>query len=129
MRRRLSPAYFAEPLLNPVPFLLAFALLAGAAGRGLPAAAALAGVGLKLGLDALLARRLLGRTPSLLNTFLGTPLKDVLILGIWATALFKSTVCWRGHRLRVGPGSVLSPVAEPAIPAMPARAGALREVA
>ena len=34
MRRRLSPAYFGEPLLNPVPFLLAVLALAAAARSG-----------------------------------------------------------------------------------------------
>src|SRR3954453_14661952 len=29
MRRRISPAYFGEPLLNPIPFLLALALAGG----------------------------------------------------------------------------------------------------
>jgi len=124
MRRRISPAYFAEPLLNPVPFLLALAAMAGGAGRGLLAGAALAGVAAKLAADALLARRLLGETPSLIFLALGTPLKDALILAIWAVAVFKRTICWRGHRLRVGPGSVLSPVAVAGSPAP-----ALQEVA
>ncbi len=127
MRRRISPAYFAEPLLNPVPFLLglaAMAAVAGGTGRGLLAGAALAGVAAKLAADALLARRLLGKTPSLTLLALGTPLKDVLILGIWAVALFKRTICWRGHWLRVGPGSVLSPE-----PVAGAAAPALQEVA
>ena len=124
MRRRISPAYFGEPLLNPVPFLLVLAAVAGGAGRGLLAGAALAGVAAKLAADALLARRLLGKTPSLTLLALGTPLKDVLILGIWAVAVFKRTICWRGHRLRVGPGSVLSPE-----PVAGAAAPAVQEVA
>ncbi|MBW8874583.1 MAG: glycosyltransferase [Acidobacteria bacterium] len=127
MRRRISPAYFAEPLLNPVPFLLGLAAMAavtGGAGRVLLAGAALAGVAAKLAADALLARRLLGETPSLVFLALGAPLKDALILGIWAVAVFKRTICWRGHRLRVGPGSVLSPMAVAVSPAP-----ALQEVA
>lgn len=124
MRRRISPAFFAEPLLNPVPFLLALAFF-GADWR--LAGAALTGVLAKLTADALLARRLRGEMPSLILLALGTPLKDVMILGIWCVAVFKPTICWRGHRLKIGSGSVLSPVV--ASPLEPAPAGALQEVA
>ena len=102
MRRRISPAYFGEPLLNPLPFLLA-AGLAGHEGF------ALAGVAAKISGDALLARRLRGETPSL-RALAWIPVKDLLIAGVWAVGLFRRTICWRGNRLRVGPGSVLSPV-------------------
>jgi ceramide glucosyltransferase len=124
MRRRISPAFFAEPLLNPVPFLLALAVF-GADWR--MTGAALAGILAKLTADALLARRLRGEMPSLTLLALGTPLKDVMILGIWCVAVFKQTICWRGHRLRIGPGSVLSPVVGSSLE--PAPAGALQEVA
>jgi ceramide glucosyltransferase len=108
MRRRISPAYFGEPLLNPVPFLLALAL----AGGGVIAAAALAGVGIKIAADALLSRRLRGEALPL-RALLWIPLKDLLIAGIWTVGLFRRTICWRGHPLRIGPGSLLTPV-EPA---------------
>jgi ceramide glucosyltransferase len=127
MRRRISPTYFAEPLLNPVPFLLALMVAAGLAGGWPLVAAALAGVGAKLAADALLSRRLRGAMPSLTLLALATPVKDTLILGIWAVGLFKRTICWRGHRLRVGPGSVLSPVANPTL--VESTAPALPEVA
>jgi ceramide glucosyltransferase len=127
MRRRISPAFFAEPLLNPVPFLLALAAVAVFGNHGWMAGAAMAGVLAKLAADALLARRLRGKMPSLTLLVLGTPLKDVMILGIWCVAVFKQTICWRGHRLKIGPGSVLSPVV--AIEPEPAPAGALQEVA
>lgn len=104
MRRRISPAYFGELLLNPVPWLLALAV----AGGGSWAGAALAGIGLKLTLDALLARALRGAAPPL-RSLLWIPVKDLLIAGIWAVGLFRRTICWRGHRLVVGPGSVLTP--------------------
>lgn len=127
MRRRMSPAFFAEPLLNPVPFHLALAAVAAFGDHWRLAGAAAAGVVAKLAADTLLARRLRGAMPSLALLTLGTPFKDVLILGIWCVALFKRTICWRGHRLTVGPGSVLSPVV--AVNPEPAPAVALQEVA
>lgn len=117
MRRRISPAYFGEPLLNPVPFLLAAALAGGPR-----AAAALAGVAVKIAADALLARRLRGEALPL-RSLLWIPVKDLLIAGVWAVGLFRRTICWRGHLLRVGPGSVLTPAG----PAAEAAAGELEE--
>ncbi|HEV8578162.1 MAG TPA: glycosyltransferase [Thermoanaerobaculia bacterium] len=118
MRRRLSPAYFGELLLNPVPWLIALAL----AGGGAWAAAAIAGIGLKLTVDALLARSLRGEALPL-RSLLWTPVKDLLIAGIWTVGLFRRTICWRGHRLVVGPGSVLTPAENDEL------AGELREEA
>jgi ceramide glucosyltransferase len=115
MRRRLSPAFFGEPLLNPVPFLLGVLALAPAADLAI---AALAGIASKLAADALLARRLRGRAlrPADLACI---PVKDVLIAGVWLVGAVRSTICWRGHRLRVGRGSRLSPVEETApVPAL-----------
>ncbi len=104
MRRRLSPAYFGEPLLNPIPFLLAATLMGG-----LPWSAALAGVAAKIAADALLAWRLRGeRLP--LRSLPWIPIKDLAVVGIWAIGLFRRTLCWRGHPLRVGAGSVLTPL-------------------
>ena len=117
MRRRLSPAFWGEPLLNPVPLLLAAALLAG----GWVAAAAAAGVALKLAADSCVARSLRG-------SFLGAralawiPVKDLLVAGVWVAGALRSTICWRGHRLRVGPGSRLTPVAPAASAGLPAGA-------
>jgi ceramide glucosyltransferase len=124
MRRRLSPAYFGEPLLNPVPFLLALLALAIASGDRVFSAAALIGLGAKLTADKILSRRLRGEALPL-RALLWVPVKDVLILGVWAAGLFRRTICWRGNRLRVGPGSVLSPAGETA--AIPS--SGLREVA
>ena len=112
MRRRISPAYFGEPLLNPVPLLLAAALVE----RGPAVLLALAGAGLKIAADALLSRRLRGETPPL-HSLLWIPAKDLLIAGVWAVGLFRRTICWRGHRLRVGPGSRLTPAPLPALAA------------
>jgi ceramide glucosyltransferase len=107
MRRRLSPAFFGEPLLNPVPFLLALAALAPDFAGWVPAAA-LAGIGLKIAADAL-TRRLRGRSLRLTDLF-WIPVKDLLIAGVWLLGAFRSTICWRGHRLRVGRGSRLWPI-------------------
>ena len=107
MRRRISPAYFGEPLLNPVPFLLAVALARGGAG----AAVALAGIAAKIAADARLARRLRGEALPL-RALAWIPVKDLLIAGVWAVGIFRRTICWRGHPLRVGPGSVLTPWVE-----------------
>jgi ceramide glucosyltransferase len=103
MRRRISPAYFGEPLLNPIPFLLAAALTGGLR----TAAAAIAGIAAKVAADAMLARRLRGEGLPL-RSLLWIPVKDVLIAGVWAVGLFRRTICWRGNLLRIGPGSVLT---------------------
>ncbi len=107
MRRRLSPAYFGEPLLNPIPFLLALAFAAD----GALAVAAVAGIAVKAALDPLLARSLRGEALPL-RSLLWIPVKDLLIAGIWSAGLFRRTISWRGNRLRVGAGSVLTPVEE-----------------
>ncbi len=104
MRRRISPAYFGEPLLNPIPFLLALAL----AGGGRMALAALTGVAVKIAADTLLSWRLRGE-PLPLRSLLWIPVKDLMIAGVWTVGLFRRTICWRGHPLRVGPGSLLTP--------------------
>jgi hypothetical protein len=62
--------------------------------------------------DALLAWRLRGESPPL-RALLWIPAKDLLIAGLWILGLFRRTICWRGHRLRVGAGSRLSPLGEP----------------
>lgn len=107
MRRRLSAAYFGEPLLNPVPWLLALAI----ATDGALTAAALAGIAGKMVADTLLGWRLRGEIPPLL-ALLWIPAKDLLIACLWTVGLFRRTICWRGHRLRVGAGSVLTSVEE-----------------
>jgi len=112
MRRRLSPAYFGEPLLNPVPFLLALALADEGAVSGGMVGMALAGIAAKVVADALLARALRGEALPLRSVIL-IPLKDLAIAVIWILGLFRRTICWRGNRLRVGAGSVLSPAGVP----------------
>ncbi|HVR12015.1 MAG TPA: ceramide glucosyltransferase [Thermoanaerobaculia bacterium] len=115
MRRRLSPAFFGEPLLNPLPWLLA--LVAAAALRGgeaFLAAGVFAGAGLalKIAADALLARRLRGQAlPA--AALAAIPFKDLLVAGVWLAGAFRTTILWRQTRLRIGPGSVLAPLAPP----------------
>jgi ceramide glucosyltransferase len=121
MRRRLSPAYFGEPLLNPLPWLLALVAVAarrGGATVGAAIAAAAAGLALKVAADALLARQLRGRPLSLL-AMAAIPLKDLLIAAVWLTGAFRTTISWRDKRLRIGAGTVLAPIhAEAPVEAM-----------
>jgi ceramide glucosyltransferase len=108
MRQRLSPAFFGEPLLNPAPWLLGLLVLSiGEA--PVWAAAALAGLGVKIGADAWLARRLRGEALPL-RALAWIPVKDLLVAAVWVAGACRSTICWRGNRLRVGRGSLLTPV-------------------
>ncbi len=100
MRRRLSPLFFFEPLLNPVPWLLLEAI------ADPMAPIALLGIVLKVLADAVLVRRLRGEALPF-KSLLWIPVKDVLILGVWMAGAFRQTICWRGNLLQVGPGSVL----------------------
>jgi ceramide glucosyltransferase len=135
LRRRIGlPAYLGEALLNPIPLLAATALAALAAGgagalpAGAVAAIAAAGTLLKVAADAVLARRLRGGAPRLLGGPAWTPLKDLLIAGVWLAGFFLRTVAWRGHRMRLGPGSRLEPIeASPPLAPAPAAAGAAGE--
>jgi ceramide glucosyltransferase len=54
----------------------------------------------------LMSRRVTGRWPSTTALAL-VPVKDTLLMGIWTVALFYRSVAWRGHALRIGPGSRL----------------------
>jgi ceramide glucosyltransferase len=108
MRRRLSTAFWGEPLLNPVPFLLTALGLALALGSAWSWAAA-AGIAVKLGADSLLQRQLRGRFLDVRSSA-AVLLKDVLIAGVWGVGAFRRTLTWRGHRLRIGEGSRLTAV-------------------
>lgn len=117
MRRSLSPtAYLGEALLLPTPWLLA----AGAAGLAassfpLVSAATLAlgaRIALDLALHRALARRAFATPPPVCPADLAAvPAKDCAAFGLWLAGWFRSTVRWRGHRLRIGRGSRLTPVA------------------
>jgi ceramide glucosyltransferase len=118
LRRHLGAwTYLGEPLLNPTPGLLAVivaggsgASLAGISGSTLAAGAAIA-LALKVAADVQLARRL-GCTTAPLTSALLVPVKDVAVAALWLLALFRRTVVWRGHRLRIGPGSVVTELAD-----------------
>jgi ceramide glucosyltransferase len=115
MRRRLNlAAYIGEPILNPTPWLLALLCCAAAKrsawqlGPASLGAMAAAGLLIKAAADLRLLFRLRGHSISLADL----PLiycKDLLVLALWATAFFRTTVCWRGNELRVARGSRLLP--------------------
>jgi ceramide glucosyltransferase len=114
-----TPAYLCELFLNPI---LA-ATLAVALNPSLMTLAALAAVSLaKIGIDATTTHILFsalrprpeargprpfprGPRPEAL---LLIPAKDLLIGLAWARAIFSDTVDWRGHKLRVLPGTRLA---------------------
>lgn len=115
MRRRINPAlYLGEPLLNPIPWwlLVLAASLAEPAESPLGAASSallsLAAIALKCASDAILQRSLTGEFPAL-GRVLWIPLKDVLFGVVWVVAGLKRSVTWRGHAMRIGPGSSLYP--------------------
>lgn len=95
-----------EPLLYSTPWLTA-PLFAQQplAEAGLACAAALLA---RIGSDGLLARRVSGRWPSL-GSLAMIPVKDSVLLGAWMVALCRRSVHWRGHTLRLGPGTQLLP--------------------
>lgn len=107
MQRTIYPvAFFASLAAQPTPF---FALSLALAEGPLAWAAALA-LATKWSTELLLARYVAGRLPW--RTACVLPLKDVLFIFVWCVALTKRTVHWRGHRMRVGPGSQLMPLPE-----------------
>jgi ceramide glucosyltransferase len=116
MRRHVSiGAFIAELFLNPVLWLSALVIAAGAGAvtESLPRLWLLVGgalgVGLKVGSDAALVRRMRGAPVSLADLAF-VPIKDLLIGAIWVIAAFRRTIDWRGNRFRIGAGSVLLPL-------------------
>lgn len=98
--------FFSEPLLYASPWIAA-PLLAqeSLSPTGLACAAALL---VRIGSDGMLARSVSGRWPSLRALAL-IPVKDTILLGVWAIAFCRRNVQWRGHDLRIGPGTRLGP--------------------
>ncbi len=104
--------YFLQLLLNPVLLSLASALIDPSFACALGVAACWAA---KAALDGAAGRALRAEPFRLVDLAL-VPFKDLVLGAAWASGLFADRIEWRGHRLRVGPGSVLSPV-EPDAPA------------
>ena len=109
MRRRVSlPAYLLEPLFNPLGMfglLAAGALVSGREVR-LFGGLALAGVLVRLLADRALLIQMRGSVPPLSTVVLGLP-KDLLMLGVWATAGFRRTIDWRGNKFLIKAGTRL----------------------
>lgn len=114
MRRWISPkAYLGEAFLNPIPMFL---VASGASVKGdqlLLSALCLMGIAMKAANDSVLVRRLRGQALSR-RELAYLPLKDVLVALLWFTAAVVRTIHWRGHRRRIGPGSVLTALPPPA---------------
>lgn len=105
MQRTIYPvAFFASLAAQPTPFLA----LALALAKGPWAWAAAVALATKWSTELLLARYVAGHLAW--RTACVLPLKDVLFVFVWCAALCKRTVHWRGHRMRVGPGSRLMPL-------------------
>ncbi|MEY4579519.1 MAG: hypothetical protein RL701_4222 [Pseudomonadota bacterium] len=104
--------FLAEPLLYSSPFIVAPLFLSDMARECHYAPyACLIGLCARVGADAVLARRVSGRWPNL-SALAFLPAKDTLLLGTWLIALVRRNVTWRGHSLRIGPGSRLLPPTE-----------------
>lgn len=115
LRRHIAPQYFlAELIANPTPFLLGWAVAASdhpGAPFGLPSAV--------LPLSLLLVKwtievatvRLVCRETGALTLAL-MPIKDVLVPFMWVLSAVRTRVTWRGHQMRIGPGSRLLPIEE-----------------
>lgn len=115
MRRCIAPlTYLAEPLLNPVPLLCAVGALGalgwlGTGRDGLVAVVAAGLVALAIAASAASARALRGQGVPLAWLAL-VPIKDFLVLAMWAVGLVWREIDWRGHRMRIGRGSELTPI-------------------
>jgi ceramide glucosyltransferase len=109
MRRRMSlPAYLVEPLLNPLALFAALVIAALVTGREvrLAVTTALLGTAVRLIADRALLIAMRGSAPPLSTLLLGVP-KDLLMLGVWATAGFRRSIDWRGNRFLIKAGTRL----------------------
>jgi ceramide glucosyltransferase len=109
IRRRMAPAaYAAEVLANPVvPATVQLVLQPGR-----QALLQLGTVVLALSLVALSAERGLGvRRPIIAYPVLEL-LRGLLVGAVWIVPFLSRTVCWRGHRFRIGPRTLLIPEPE-----------------
>ncbi len=111
LRRFLQPAAFA---LEPVAFSgfwFALALTLSLVGdRSDAAQLALSGLLTKAALDVMLLAFVRDAQPTLLAWPLSVA-RDCLMVAVWLHACGSRTVRWRGNRLRLGRGTVLTPIA------------------
>lgn len=104
LRRRLSLLGFVgELLLNPTPWLVLVALL----GPPPLAGVALLAIGAKIASDALLSRLLSGSALPLRH-LPWILVKDLSTLLMWAVSALRTSVVWRGNRMRIGAGTRLT---------------------
>jgi ceramide glucosyltransferase len=96
--------FCSEPLLYATPLLTAPLLVQDSLSSSSWACAA--AVLVRIGSDGMLARSVTGRWPSF-GALALIPVKDTLLLGIWMLAFCRRNVQWRGHQLRIGPGTRL----------------------
>jgi ceramide glucosyltransferase len=109
MRRRIAPLTFLLELASqPAPWFALTLLLGGPSLQAL----AVAGLAAKYAVEVALYYRLAGRLP--LASLLWIPLKDLLVFAMWFGSATRTTVIWRGNRMRIGPESRLTPLEEPA---------------
>jgi ceramide glucosyltransferase len=116
-------AYVLEPVMNPVLWSIGLAVSAALSPlsghqRAFWLVVAGAGIAGKCAHDTYLVGQVRGRTLSLLHLLL-VPVKDLVILALWAAVFFKREVEWRGNYMRIGNGSALTPthpVADPPEP-------------
>ena len=116
MRRSLSPlAYLGEALLAPTPWLFAAGVAGLAASRLGLALGSAAGLAARIALDLMLSRALARRASNPPRVVVewadlaAVPAKDCAAFALWLAGWFRSTISWRGHRLRIGRGSLLAP--------------------
>ncbi|MHB8870299.1 MAG: ceramide glucosyltransferase [Thermoleophilia bacterium] len=109
MRRTIAgPAYALEILANPTflaMVLVGVTLATGGPERPTIVMAAIA-VGAKMALDA--GSQLLLGTPLKPRHVFLTPVRDLLLAYAWAAGFWSRSVTWRGTRVSLGPGSLLS---------------------
>ncbi len=98
------PLYTGELLLNP---LALFGTAAALSPGSMIFAALGSACALKMAIDARATRVLCDRRPAA-HHIAAVPLKDALIALAWLHGLCVRTIDWRGNRLRVGPGTLIS---------------------
>jgi ceramide glucosyltransferase len=101
-----TPGFMADYFANPVALAL-LALWSSDFDLGLAAGVA-ALVACKTMLDGWVVRTIRG-TSMRLRHVLCSPIKDVLMFGLWVYATFSRSIVWRGIRFRMGADSQLLP--------------------